>query len=148
MTSHRSQKEKFMKGLLYAQRCADQFNNRLRRFEDDSLLATNRLMSERCQMLQHQVKGRCEDIAHRQNKLMQLWTKRNEEMGACNKACLLEVLSKQIIDRFGAKDVEFRNELPRKPLQSMSTAELEAFLDIIIRFERLRKVTLIMLFHV
>lgn len=94
--AHKAQKIKFIKGLVYAIRCAEQFNNRLRRFEDDSLLSANRLMSDRCRMLQVQVKECCEEIANRQTHLIQLWTKRNDDYLMCEECCLLEVLAKQV----------------------------------------------------
>jgi hypothetical protein len=94
--SHRSHRQKFMQALDFAIRCAGQFHTRLKRLEDNYLNIHDRFMRERCQKLQQQVNGRCEDIRCRQNQLVQVWTQRNDEMLVCEKTCLLEILAKQV----------------------------------------------------
>lgn len=134
--AYKSQRVKFVNALSYAQRCADQFNNRLRRFEDNQYHRPNRLALDRCRLLQDQVHKCMDNIVNRQSHLLQLWTKRNDEMLACEESCLLEILAKQISDYFEAKIGELQQKLPQAQLSTLSNSELESFMELIMTFER------------
>ncbi|KAI6182062.1 Kalirin [Aphelenchoides bicaudatus] len=137
--SYKAQRVKFVNALNYAQRCADQFNNRLRRFEDNQIHRPNRLTQERCQMLQTQVNACIEEIGSRQTHLLQLWAKRNEKMLACEESCLLEILAKQITDYFETKTAELQQKFPQKQIATLSklpSSEVESLMEFVLGFER------------
>jgi hypothetical protein len=87
---------RMLQALDFAVKCAAQFSTRLRRLEDEYLTVSNRVLQERCLMLQQQVKNRCDEIHTQQISLLQIWTRRNDELLVCEKSCLLEILAKQV----------------------------------------------------
>lgn len=120
LSKHMDYKERFLKGCSYAQKTSELFLKYIRRCEAPA----EHVREHETRMLARKV-----DLRERQLKILDLWTRKKQQLDRCQQSVLLEATAKQNLEWINTTGEAFLSHCYEGQLRNATREELDAYLE-------------------
>ncbi|VDK41952.1 unnamed protein product [Anisakis simplex] len=120
LSKHRDYKERFLKGCSYAQKTSELFLKYIRRCEAPA---------EHVHEHETRILARKRDLRERQQKILDLWTRKKQQLDRCHQSVLLEATAKQNLEWISSVGEAFLNRCSERQIRTATHEQLDAYLE-------------------